>query len=172
MNQNGANGGANGAPPKRYQRVLVPTDGSAVSHRAMHVAIDLAKWTKGDVLRVIYAFAVNEPLHTSPRMASHWPDESHAESAAAAERVSRNHVGVILDAAAAAGVKCTVVVGHGDVSEAILAATAEHGIDTIVMAGPGARGLSAILIGLTVLFLGSVTTRVVAASLVPVLVVK
>mmetsp|Transcript_31634 Transcript_31634/g.106545 ORF Transcript_31634/g.106545 Transcript_31634/m.106545 type:complete len:106 (-) Transcript_31634:87-404(-) len=105
-------------------------------------------------------------------MASHWPDESHAESAAAAERVSRNHVGVILDAAAAAGVKCTVVVGHGDVSEAILAATAEHGIDTIVMAGPGARGLSAILIGLTVLFLGSVTTRVVAASLVPVLVVK
>jgi nucleotide-binding universal stress UspA family protein len=86
--------------------------------------------------------------------------------------VSRTHVGAIQAAAAAAGVACTAVVGHGDVSEAILAATREHGIDTIVMAGPGTRSLSAMLVGLTVLFLGSVTTRVVAASPVPVLIVK
>ncbi|KAJ1458940.1 hypothetical protein M885DRAFT_561130 [Pelagophyceae sp. CCMP2097] len=149
----------------RYQHVLVPTDGSEISARAMHAAIELAKCTKG----VIYALAVNEPLECYPGSYDgiegtipYWPQEFQE----AAERISAWRVAFILAAAAEAGVDCkTVVVTDGNVSEAILDAATEHGIDTIVMASHGRRGLSALL-------LGSVTNRVVTKSSVPVLVVK
>jgi nucleotide-binding universal stress UspA family protein len=143
-----------------YKRILVPTDGSEITAKALQSAIALAKLGGGE----LFVIAVKEPFPYSAisEMQPVPPQEFYD----AQERIATERVKVAVDAAAASGVKCqgfTVEALHP--WEAILDHASTHGCDLIVMASHGRRGVAALL-------LGSETQRVLLHSKLPVLVVR
>ncbi|MCG3190113.1 MAG: TRAP-T-associated universal stress protein TeaD [Burkholderiaceae bacterium] len=143
-----------------YQRILVPTDGSDVTAKAVQTAITLAKLGGGQ-LRTI---SVKEPFPYSAisEMQPVPPQEFYD----AQERIAAGRVEAVQKAAEAAGLTCqahTVEALH--VWEAILGYAKDQQCDLIVMASHGRRGVAALL-------LGSETQRVLIHSSLPVLIVK
>ena len=143
-----------------YQRILVPTDGSEITAKAVATAVSLAKLSGASLV----ALCVKEPFPYSAisEMQPVPPQEFYD----AQERIASARVKAVLDAAAAAGLACdgaTVEALHP--WEAILDAAKQKGCDLVVMASHGRRGMAALLIG-------SETSRVLTHSTLPVLVVK
>ena len=143
-----------------YQRILVPTDGSELSLKAVQSAVSLARLT-GATLSVL---SVKEPFPYSAisEMQPVPPQEFYD----AQERIAASRVKAVTEAATAAGVGCqgfTVEALHP--WEAILDLAKTQQCDLIVMASHGRRGMAALLIG-------SETSRVLTHSPLPVLVVK
>ncbi|MFO1340653.1 MAG: universal stress protein [Burkholderiaceae bacterium] len=143
-----------------YRSILVPTDGSDITAKAVQTAITLAK-TLGAKLATI---SVKEPFPYSAisEMQPVPPQEFYD----AQERIAAARVKTVVDAATAAGLDCA---GHTIEAlhpwEAITDHAKNQGCDLIVMASHGRRGVSALL-------LGSETQKVLTHCAVPVLVVK
>jgi nucleotide-binding universal stress UspA family protein len=143
-----------------YQRILVPTDGSEITQKAVLTAINLAK-TTGASLRTL---AVKEPFPYSA--ISEMQPVPPQEFFDAQERIASARVKAVLDSAAAQGVACTAhTVEALHPWEAIIDHATTQSCDLIVMASHGRRGLNAIL-------LGSETSRVLTHTTLPVLVVR
>jgi nucleotide-binding universal stress UspA family protein len=143
-----------------YKRILVPTDGSEISAKAVQTAIELARLAGAEMLTI----GVKEPFPYSAisEMQPVPPQEFYD----AQERIAKTHVTAVLDAAKAAGVKAqghTVEALHP--WEAIIDHAREKQCDLIVMASHGRRGVAAML-------LGSETQKVLTHSALPVLVVR
>jgi nucleotide-binding universal stress UspA family protein len=143
-----------------FKRILVPTDGSDITSKAVATALDLAKASGGQ----LYAISVKEPFPYSAisEMQPVPPQEFYD----AQERIAAARVKAVVDAAQAAGVACgghTVEALHP--WEAILDHAKAQQCDVIVMASHGRRGVAALL-------LGSETQRVLIHSTLPVLIVK
>ena len=143
-----------------YKRILVPTDGSDITSKAVQTAISLAKVT-GATLSTV---SVKEPFPYSAisEMQPVPPQEFYD----AQERIAAERVKSVVNAANAAGLNCdgyTVEALHP--WEAILDQAKQQACDLIVMASHGRRGVTALL-------LGSETNRVLTHSPLPVLVVK
>ena len=144
-----------------FHRILVPTDGSAVTSKAVATAIDLLKASPGGSL---FTISVKEPFPYSAisEMQPVPPQEFYD----AQERTAAGRVQAAADAARAAGLTChahTVEAVHP--WEAILDHAKAQGCDVIVMASHGRRGVAAML-------LGSETSRVLLHTTLPVLVVR
>ncbi len=125
-----------------YTNILIPTDGSELSEKAVNHGIALAKriGAKVTVLTVV------QPLHTF--------------TAEYAEKT----LGAVARPAQAAGVACeTVQVEHEHPYQAIIDTAESKGCDLIVMASHGRHGISAIV-------LGSETVKVLTHCKIPVLV--
>ena len=143
-----------------FKRILVPTDGSDITAKAIQTAIALAKVHGAE----LFAISVKEPFPYSAisEMQPVPPQEFYD----AQERIAASRVKAVEEAASAAGLRCnghTVEALHA--WEAILDhAKAQH-CDLVVMASHGRRGVAALL-------LGSETSRVLTHSPLPVLVVK
>lgn len=143
-----------------YKRILVPTDGSELTAKAVQTAIQLAKLAGAELL----AIGVKEPFPYSA--ISEMQPVPPQEFFDAQERMAGAHVKAVAEAAAAAGVKCqghTVEALHP--WEAIIEHAREKQCDLIVMASHGRRGVAALL-------LGSETQKVLTHSALPVLVVR
>jgi len=143
-----------------YKRILISTDGSDISQKAVQSAVDLAKSSGAE----LFAISVKEPFPYSAisEMQPVPPQEFYD----AQERIAAERVKAVAEAAAAASVKCqahTVEALHP--WEAILDHAKTQVCDLIVMASHGRRGLSALL-------LGSETQKVLTHSSIPVLVIK
>ena len=143
-----------------YKRILVPTDGSGITGKAVQAAIGLARMAGASLVTV----SVKEPFPYSAisEMQPVPPQEFYD----AQERIAVSRVSAVVDAAAALGLHCdafTVEAIHP--WEAILDQAKTAGCDLIVMASHGRRGVAALL-------LGSETSRVLTHSELPVLVVK
>ena len=143
-----------------FKRILVPTDGSELTARAVQTAISLTKLTGAE----LFTISVKEPFPYSAisEMQPVPPQEFYD----AQERIAAGHVKSVTDAAKAAGLACkghTVEALHP--WEAILDHSKTQGCDLIVMASHGRRGVSALL-------LGSETQKVLTHSGLPVLVVR
>ena len=143
-----------------YKRILVPTDGSEITAKAVSAAIDLAKLS-GAQLRTI---SVKEPFPYSAisEMQPVPPQEFYD----AQERIAASRVKAVQDAATAEGLGCqahTVEALHA--WEAILDYAKEQQCDLIVMASHGRRGVAALL-------LGSETQRVLIHTTIPVMIVR
>lgn len=146
-----------------YKRILVATDGSPLSRKAVKGAIALGVSLGADLvaLNVVprYPMSYFEGGATiSPqdvgRIEAEWADRGQAIADAARE------------SAEAAGVMAKAVTAKSDlVATAILAAAKKHKCDLIVMASHGRKGLSRIL-------LGSETQQVLTHSSIPVLVLR
>jgi nucleotide-binding universal stress UspA family protein len=143
-----------------YQRILLPTDGSEATDKAVASALALARLC-GAEIRVLsvkdpYPFAAVSEIH--PIAPQEFLDAQDRAAKACVQRA--------LDAAQVAGVAAS-----GNVVEAVhpWEAIVEHaqteGCDVIVMASHGRRGIAALL-------LGSETTRVLTHTALPVLVVR
>ena len=143
-----------------YTRILVATDGSDITGKAVQAAIGLARLSGGSMV----AISVKEPFPYSAisEMQPVPPQEFYD----AQERIAAQRVKEVIVAAEASGLKCdgfTVEAIHP--WEAILDQAKTAGCDLIVMASHGRRGMAALL-------LGSETSRVLTHSELPVLVVK
>lgn len=143
-----------------FKRILVPTDGSELTTRAVGTAIQLAQQF-GASLQVL---TVTEPYPYSP-LAEAQPIEPQefldAEMRLAAQRLS-----AVTEAAAQAGVKCeSASVEGAQPWRAICDQAAASAADLIVMASHGRSGIAGLL-------LGSETQKVLTHCAVPVLVVR
>ena len=143
-----------------YKRILVPTDGSEITAKAVDTAVALAKLS-GATLTTL---CVTEPFPYSAisEMQPVPPQEFYD----AQERIAAERVKAVMAAAAAAGVDCsgsTVEALHP--WEAILDLAKQQSCDLIVMASHGRRGLKRLL-------LGSETQHVLTHGTIPVLVLR
>ena len=146
-----------------YTHILVATDGSKLSTKAVTHAIALAQ-ALGAHLTAFYA----SPDYPLPVYADGVVYEPFSRKDYAAK--CRKDAAKILDAAAAkAGLAGIAFASAHAISaspwEAILAAAKKHKCDAIVMASHGRRGISAML-------LGSETQKVLTHSKLPVIVVR
>ena len=143
-----------------FKRILVPTDGSDITAKAIDAAIALAK----SVGAQLYTISVKEPFPYSA--ISEMQPTPPQEFFDAQERIASKRVQAVVGSAAAAGVTCeahTVEALHP--WEAIIDHAKRMECDLLVMASHGRRGVSALL-------LGSETQKVLTHSKVPVLVVR
>ena len=142
-----------------FKHILLPTDGSDLSTRAVRAGINLAKSVAARVT-VVHA--------TTPFDASQMLTQQMKELARELEERAKSDAARALepakDAAREAGVACDVLHQVSDSpSEEIIKVATEQGCDLILMASHGRRGISALL-------LGSETAKVLTHSKVPVLV--
>jgi nucleotide-binding universal stress UspA family protein len=146
-----------------YQRILVATDGSTLSKRAVNSAIALAALSGAELVA----------LKVIPRYPQSYFEGGLALQAAEVSRVEeqwaqtgRAIVDAVQKAADAKGVKTKAITVKSDlVSDAIIAAAKKHKCDLIVMASHGRRGVKRLL-------LGSETQQVLTHTSVPVLVLR
>ena len=143
-----------------YRSILIPTDGTEVTAKAVSAGIALARALNARLSTI----TVKEPFPYSAisEMQPIPPQEFYD----AQERIALTRVNAVVAAASAQGLECaafTVEAPHP--WEAIIDHAKSQGCDLIVMASHGRRGVGALLIG-------SETTRVLTHCDVPVLVVK
>ena len=144
-----------------YKHILIPTDGSVLSAKAIEQAIGLAKSIGAQVT----GLTVSSPFNTfalDPLMLSDTPEGYKKDCEDRAEKF----LGAITGAAKAAGVQARaahVVADHP--YEAIIDTARSNGCDLIVMASHGRKGASALV-------LGSETHKLLTHCNIPVLVCR
>ena len=144
-----------------YQRILVATDGSDLSQKAVSCAIDLAALCKAELVAIsvvprypqsYFEGGVALQPDEMVRIEKQWSDQAQAV------------VDGVRQAAASKGVTAQAITVTSDVvSDALIAAAAKQQCDLIVMASHGRRGIQRLL-------LGSETQHVLTHAKIPVLV--
>ncbi|KZN22497.1 universal stress protein UspA [Haladaptatus sp. R4] len=137
-----------------YERILLPTDGTPSTERAIEQALELADMC-GASLHVLSV--VDKTIVPTDVRADILYDELETECAEAVAEVEA--------AANEAGIDVETTIEHGTPHKIILDYVDEHDIDCIVMGTHGRKGLDRYL-------LGSVTAKVVRLSKIPVLTVR
>ena len=144
-----------------FKHILIPTDGSDLSRKAVLYGVQLAKACQSQVT----GLTLIEPYHVAAldaAVVSVDEEQYQAES----RRIADSALEQISIAADAAGVPCdTIREVHEHPYRAIIDAAHAKGCDLIVMASHGRRGMSALL-------LGSETVKVLTHSTIPVLVYR
>jgi len=146
-----------------YKHILIPTDGSKLSDKAVEAGVEFARFIHA---RVTGFTAVPEyQVPSAGELMS-----KHAISLADYERDAKKQaeiaLQVIADRARAAGVDYDAEFTQSDrPHEAIVRAAEKHGCDLIFMASHGRRGLSALVHG-------SETQGVLTHSTIPTLVYR
>jgi nucleotide-binding universal stress UspA family protein len=146
-----------------YKRILVPTDGSTLSRKAVKSAVELAASVGAEVvaLNVVPRYptsyfegGITVSDSEVARVEKQWAEQGQA----LADEVEK--------AAEKAGVIAKAVTVRSDlVAEAIMAAAKKNKCDLIVMASHGRRGIKRLL-------LGSETQHVLTHGTIPVLVLR
>ncbi|GAB3550346.1 universal stress protein [Noviherbaspirillum agri] len=144
-----------------FKCILVPTDGSPLSDKAVNAAMEFAKSQEARIV----VLSVAEPYPFSPLSEVAFTDERRVYEDKARE-VAEQHVQKVQAAANAMNVPCEAVVTQSfSPFEDIITAAREHNCDAIFMASHGRKGLSK-------LFVGSETQKVLANSTIPVMVFR
>ena len=148
-----------------FRNILVPTDGSALSRRAVDCAVALAKQQKARVTALWVGPAWEPNLYAYGDVVP--PGfVSRKQHLARVRNAGARHLRAVHEAAAAAGVRCTGTTVEGAFPYLeIIHVARRKGCDLIVMASHSRRGISRLL-------LGSQTSRVLALADVPVLVCR
>ena len=146
-----------------YKRILVATDGSTLSKKAVTSAIELAATCGAELVAIKVVprypqayFEGSIPLSSDEisRVESQWTEAAQIQLAAVEKSAKAKAVST-----KAITVKSDVV------SDAIIAAAKKHKADLIVMASHGRKGIKRLL-------LGSETQQVLTHSHIPVLVLR
>ncbi|MCH7660364.1 MAG: universal stress protein [Euryarchaeota archaeon] len=140
-----------------YERILVPTDGSAGVERAVEQATALAS-VHGATIHAV--FVVNTASFASLPMETSWEGVSDMLREDGREALER-----VREIADKRAVPIETAIIDGTPSKEIVHYAIEEGCDLIVMGTHGRGGIDRLL-------LGSVAERVVRASSVPVLTVR
>ena len=146
-----------------YKHILVPTDGSELSRRAAHIAVQLAK-SLGAKLTAFHSIA-SYSLPISDGMTV-YAEAFSPKDYESAEKYAAQMLASIQAEAKGSGLEiASLVVTAAAPWEAIIKAAASNKCDLIVMASHGRRGLQGLL-------LGSETTKVLTHSTIPVMVCR
>lgn len=145
-----------------YKNILIPTDGSTLSARAIKAGLKLAKATGARVTGLFVAPTATPLVYRGILPIGYTSPDEHARMI---ERAAVRYLGVIEKAAKAAGVPCQCFTVTGDFpADAILQVASKSKCDLIFMASHGEKR------GLSSLVLGSEAQKVLAHSKVPVLI--
>ncbi len=146
-----------------YKRILVATDGSELSGKAVDHAIALAK---------VHGCELVALKVTHMQIDDHWDGQISPDAAEKAEQekswtaLSQSIVDGVKAAAQAAGVKATALTEKSNfIADTVIEVARKQDCDLIVMASHGRRGLARVL-------LGSETQHVLTHSHIPVLVLR
>jgi len=143
-----------------FKKILLPTDGSELSAKAVQGALKMA----GELGASVVGLTVVEPYSYST-LSEYRPETLEAFEARNAQ-AAEQRLAPLVQAASDAKVPCeTVTVKSFSPYEAIIDTAKKYGCDVIFMASHGRRGLSAVL-------LGSETQKVLTHSTIPVLVYR
>jgi nucleotide-binding universal stress UspA family protein len=146
-----------------FHNILVSTDGTTRSNRAVKTAAMLAR-SSGAALTIFHVSAAYRTPYFIEGMGFAWPSESAYLKGA--EREAAKLLGEARALAAKRGVEAATRQVHGnDTAQAIVTAAGKVRADLIVMASHGRKGLDRLL-------LGSETQKVLARTKIPVLVVR
>jgi nucleotide-binding universal stress UspA family protein len=146
-----------------FKHILLPTDGSKLSSKAVKMGIDIAKKNGARVtaMHVVPQFTlmVDDGITMlSPALKKRFEDEGKARANKMLDTVAKE--------ARASGVRCKTLCVASDLPyQQIIAIARKEKCDVILMASHGRRGLSSLL-------LGSETAKVLLHSKIPVLVVR
>jgi nucleotide-binding universal stress UspA family protein len=144
-----------------YKHILIPTDGSALSRKAIANGVKLAKSVGARVTGLFAAPPATPVVYKDFVPVDYMTPREHAEMI---EKTAAKYLAVIEQAAKHAGVRCKCIHVTNDFpADAILAVAKQQKCDLIVMASHGRRGLAGVL-------LGSETQKVLIHSKIPVLV--
>jgi nucleotide-binding universal stress UspA family protein len=142
-----------------YKHILIATDGSDLSGKAVKHGVKLAKALKARVTGMT-STPTWQDLHAGPGAMAVSSDDYEKEAEARATKV----LAAVARAAKKAGVPCaTVHVRHPEAWEAIVRTARAKRCDVIVMGSHGRSGMKALV-------LGSETNKVLAHTRIPVLV--
>jgi len=146
-----------------FKRILVATDGSTLSKKAVASAISLAAQNEAELIAVTvvqryaksyFEGAVTMSMDDIARVEAQWTGAAQEKLDAVATR------------AKTAGVKVkTVAIGSDLIAESLVKAAKKYKCDLIVMASHGRKGIKRLL-------LGSETQHVLTHSDLPVLVLR
>jgi nucleotide-binding universal stress UspA family protein len=146
-----------------FKRILVATDGTDLSARAVDKAIALASAVGAELFAVKVVHLQSE---------SHWDGvliherAAHARLEAQQAEAAQATVAAVREAAQGSEVKVTPLTARGSsVADAIIETAQSNQCDLIVMASHGRRGLARVL-------LGSETQHVLTHTQIPVLVIR
>ncbi len=146
-----------------FKHILLPTDGSTLSKRAIKRGIALAKFARARVTGFYVAPQYRIEIYGEYVPRDLVTPEQHR---AAMKKRAQKYLAVIEKAAKTAGVRYRGEYAFSDSPyEAIIRTAKSKGCDLIFMASHGRRGLSGLL-------LGSETTKVLTHSKIPVLVCR
>lgn len=146
-----------------FKHILIPTDGSPVSAKAVKAGIALAKRTGAKVTGYYAVEPVPVRLYGEGYVADR---QMVAEFERRAVAAAKKNVAALARAARKAGVRCETLVRTARTPyEGIVETAKRRRCDLILMASHGYRGLMR-------LTLGSVTDKVIQLSRIPVLVYR
>lgn len=146
-----------------YKTILVATDGSTLSKKAITSAIALAQLHGASLIAVKVTprftqtyFEGSIPVDMSEvdKIEQSWTDHAHKQLDKVAKDAKAKQVNVK-----------SVVIKSDSVSDALVATAKKHKVDLIVMASHGRKGIKRLL-------LGSETQQVLTHTTIPVLVVR
>lgn len=147
-----------------YKHILVPTDGSKLSAKAIRTAVRLARNFGARLTGVYVTPPFVPPLYGEAVI--YVPAMTPRRFKEFTEREAKKALAVVEVEAQTSGVNCkTVAVSSNQAWEGIIRTAHSRGCDLIVMASHGRRGLAGLL-------LGSETTKVLTHSKTPVLVCR
>ena len=146
-----------------YKHILIPTDGSDLSRKAIAAGVKLAKSIGAKVTGFFAAPPATPVVYEDFVPVGYMTPQQHAELI---EKTAANYLGVIGQAAKKSGVACECIHMTNDFpADAILAIAKKKKCDLIFMASHGRRGLAGVL-------LGSETQKMLTHSKIPVLVYR
>lgn len=146
-----------------FRNILVPTDGSALSRKAIKKAVTLAAKTGARITGFHVA-----PSYKFNVYADYVPPDFilPKDYAIRATKVAARHLEPVKKACNASGVRCVTYHTCSDFpADAIVKAANKYKCDLIAMASHGRSGL-------TKLLLGSETQKVLAGTRIPTLVIR
>lgn len=143
-----------------FNHILLSTDGSDLSEKALPYAIELANkfGSKITIASVIDLYPYIGAIEVMPVGMDQWQEEVRKQAEAALQRMRSS--------LQSAGLSCdTVVEEDAQAWRGLLAVAEKQGCDTIIIASHGRSGMSSAV-------LGSQSSRVLSHSKLPVLVVR
>jgi nucleotide-binding universal stress UspA family protein len=144
-----------------FKTILVPTDGSALSDKAVAAAVEFAK--RHGCCMVALSVAEPYPFASLSEMSMADDRDAYEERARAAAGF---FVDKVATAARESGVRCETVVAQSFAPyEEIIKVAGKSGCDVIFMSSHGRKGLGKLL-------LGSETQKVLTHTSIPVLVFR
>ncbi|HZV63702.1 MAG TPA: universal stress protein [Telluria sp.] len=144
-----------------YRKILITTDGSAVSKHTACAGVKFAQQMGAEVLALFVAPEYQYPVYVEIIPPSYPSEEEYIEQM---KRMGNEHLGSIMRSAEQLGVKATAFTAFSDATALkIVDVAEEQGCDLIFMGSHGRSGWGQLL-------LGSVTNKVLSHTLKPVLV--
>lgn len=152
-----------------FKKILVPTDGSPLSEKAVNAAIEFAAGIDAKLVTVSVAdpyIPISPIIEGIPLDPNFYDEDTRRLFEAQPQETAKRNVQYVHDAAKNAGVSCEMLTAtSADPYEEIVKAVNTFQCDLIFMASHGRKGINRLI-------LGSETQKVIAYSTVPVLVYR